>query len=400
MVQQKRRDIRMAPSASYSPPIPSLTGPIIPHVPTATEILRGVSYGGEIMVMDGELNITAISHHVKAQGGAPYDDVTRINGMSGGRLLMLLAAEDSATITFKHNAAGGNIRIPGEADAVLNGVENTLFFIGDAAQSTWVLVRPILASEHARAHEMVGTNDHKAEPLMSFYTDEYGDVQELPLGEEGSVCVSTGEEEEPVVQRRLEFADLDAPFDDLKSDPADTTTAAADGAEKTPARKDHAHKLHDHDHTGDVGDGGAVSDTYQVVSEKDGASGYCGLDANSRVDPTQTAESPKSIPIEDPVATDNFTLGFFDKAITITQLNDVIQGTTSVTWNIKHATTRDSGSPNSLFTSDRTTSSTSGAETSTFADATIPAGSWVWYVASAIVGTPDELNITIHFTFD
>lgn len=51
----------------------------------------------------------------------------------------------------------------------------------------------------------------------------------------------------------------DVGFDDGTSDPVDTTTAAADGAENSVARKDHAHKLHDHDHTGDAGDGAQIA---------------------------------------------------------------------------------------------------------------------------------------------
>lgn len=110
----------------------------------------------------------------------------------------------------------------------------------------------------------------------------------------------------------------------------------------------------------------------------------------------------KSIVIEDPTASENITFFFTDDAITITQVNEVLQGssTPSVDWNIRHATARDAGSPNDVFTSDRTTTSTSGAETTSFNDATIPAGSWVWIITSAQSGTVDELAITIEYTVD
>jgi hypothetical protein len=95
------------------------------------------------------------------------------------------------------------------------------------------------------------------------------------------------------------------------------------------------------------------------------------------------------------------TVGFFtDKKITIRQINDVIVGGTNVVWNIKHAATRNSGSPNKLWNSDRTTTSTSGAETSTFDDATIPAGSWVWLSITSVSGEVTQLEVTFHATFD
>lgn len=46
--------------------------------------------------------------------------------------------------------------------------------------------------------------------------------------------------------------------DDATSNPADTGTSANDGSEDSFARKDHVHKLHDHDHSGDAGDGGQL----------------------------------------------------------------------------------------------------------------------------------------------
>ena len=100
----------------------------------------------------------------------------------------------------------------------------------------------------------------------------------------------------------------------------------------------------------------------------------------------------KSLVIEDPTAAED---------ISFSQLNDVAQGTTpSVTWNLRHAATRNEGSPNNLFSSNRVTTSESGAETTTFDDATIPAGSWVWFISSAQSGTVDELTLTIRYTED
>lgn len=104
--------------------------------------------------------------------------------------------------------------------------------------------------------------------------------------------------------------------------------------------------------------------------------------------------------IPNPTATTDTTMFFTDVAITIVQINHVLQGSTSIDWNLKHATTRDNGTPNDVLLADVTTSSTSGSEITAFNDETIPAGSWVWVGASAASGTPKELAITILYTID
>jgi hypothetical protein len=109
----------------------------------------------------------------------------------------------------------------------------------------------------------------------------------------------------------------------------------------------------------------------------------------------------KGATIESPGSSENISLFYTDHAITITRVSDVVRGTTpSVTYNIRHATTRDSGSPNDVFGSNRTVTSTSGATTTTFSDATIPANSWVWLITSATSGTITDINITLQYEAD
>ncbi len=103
---------------------------------------------------------------------------------------------------------------------------------------------------------------------------------------------------------------------------------------------------------------------------------------------------PRGFGVEWPTASENVTMGYFARAVTVKQMNDVVRGTSpSVTWNVCHASARNSGSPNRLWSTNRTTTSQSGAETSSFDDATIPAGSWVWLVTSAKTGTVEELSV-------
>lgn len=117
---------------------------------------------------------------------------------------------------------------------------------------------------------------------------------------------------------------------------------------------------------------------------------------------TDTTPFIKAITIESPTSSEDLTMFFTDDAITVTQLNAVLRGnsTPSVTWTIRHNSDR-SAVGNEVVTSGTTTTSTStGSEVTSFNDATIPAGSWVWLETTAQSGTVDEINITIEFTRD
>jgi hypothetical protein len=115
---------------------------------------------------------------------------------------------------------------------------------------------------------------------------------------------------------------------------------------------------------------------------------------------TKQAQS-KAVTIESPTSSEDIGLFYTDVAITVTKLAEALRGTSpSVTFQINHNSNRSAGSPNTLFSSDRTATSTTGATTTTFNDATIPAGSWVWITTSAMSGTVAEINITLTYTID
>lgn len=111
----------------------------------------------------------------------------------------------------------------------------------------------------------------------------------------------------------------------------------------------------------------------------------------------------KSITFEDPTDSEDITIFYTDDAITITQLNAVLAGgssTPSVTYTVRHSSDR-SATGNEVVTSGSTvTSTTTGAEVTSFNDATIPAGSWVWLETTAQSGTVPEFHLTIEFTRD
>ena len=104
----------------------------------------------------------------------------------------------------------------------------------------------------------------------------------------------------------------------------------------------------------------------------------------------------KTITITYPTATENVTFFYTQQAYTIAEVEDVVRGTSpSVTYNISFASTRDSGSPTNVFTSNRTVTSTAGSSTTTFANATIPANSWVWIITSAAASGTTEFSLTL-----
>jgi hypothetical protein len=97
-----------------------------------------------------------------------------------------------------------------------------------------------------------------------------------------------------------------------------------------------------------------------------------------------------------PTATEDVTFFWNTGSITIAAINDVVKGTSpSVTYNIKFASARNSSTPTSVFSADRTTTSLTGAGTATFANATIAANNWVWLTTSAAAAGTTEFAITL-----
>jgi hypothetical protein len=104
----------------------------------------------------------------------------------------------------------------------------------------------------------------------------------------------------------------------------------------------------------------------------------------------------KAISFQSPTASENVSLWYTPVALTISQVGESIKGTSaSVTYNIRFAATRDAASPTAVFSTDRAVTSTSGTTVSSFANASIPAGSWIWITTSATSGTVNDFNATI-----
>jgi len=107
----------------------------------------------------------------------------------------------------------------------------------------------------------------------------------------------------------------------------------------------------------------------------------------------------KTITVEAPVADDDLAMLFTDEAITITQINDVVVGSGSVTWGILYDTSR-AGTGTNLTGTNRVTSSTTGAETTTITNPNISVDNWLKLKVASTTGTITQITITIFYTKD
>jgi hypothetical protein len=107
----------------------------------------------------------------------------------------------------------------------------------------------------------------------------------------------------------------------------------------------------------------------------------------------------KIVYIEDPTASDSFPIAFIADDITLVQVRAVTdQGT--VDFNIEHRATfaPDVAGTDTLSSDLQATSS--GASSSSFTDATVPAERWLNYNAGAASGTATKLWVAIEYTID
>jgi hypothetical protein len=104
------------------------------------------------------------------------------------------------------------------------------------------------------------------------------------------------------------------------------------------------------------------------------------------------------------------TILFADDAITITQVNAIMHDSgggppPEMSINISFATERSDGTPNNLWTVEKSLDDTiTGQEwpaMGSFNDATVPAGSWVWLRAPLVTAAPDAgLEVALEYTLD
>lgn len=107
----------------------------------------------------------------------------------------------------------------------------------------------------------------------------------------------------------------------------------------------------------------------------------------------------KIVYVESPKANDSFPVAFLADAVTLVQIRGVTD-TGTVDFNIEHrATNTPDVAGTDTLASDLQANAT-GASSTSFADATVPAERWLNYNASAIAGSPAKLWVVIEYTID
>lgn len=106
----------------------------------------------------------------------------------------------------------------------------------------------------------------------------------------------------------------------------------------------------------------------------------------------------KSISIEAPTDTDDITIFWTPIALTMDSVRAVKRAGTNVSWEIKFDSSRNS--TGTKMVGHTTTAEAAGSDIDTFDDATVPANSYVWFEATSVSGTVEELHLTLIYTED
>jgi len=108
-----------------------------------------------------------------------------------------------------------------------------------------------------------------------------------------------------------------------------------------------------------------------------------------------SADKRLGLTVECPRLNDDFTLLFTDVEITIQQLNFVLGGTTDLTVFVRFDADRSAGGTAVINAGTVVSNTTTGQEVTSFDNAVIPAGSWVWVEFTAITLAPDQVNMSV-----
>lgn len=107
-----------------------------------------------------------------------------------------------------------------------------------------------------------------------------------------------------------------------------------------------------------------------------------------------------SLTVEDPTSSEDRTIVRVVYPLTVSDITCVLTSGTSVTINPKHGVDRSGSGTAFLSSATAITSTTTGDSLTSFASATVAAGSYVWLETTAASGSPGELNCVFSYTFD
>ena len=113
----------------------------------------------------------------------------------------------------------------------------------------------------------------------------------------------------------------------------------------------------------------------------------------------------KSLTLESPTNTEDFSVTFVDRAVTFKEFRAVVRGTSpDLTWTIRHGTDRSATGAEAITGGTQTTSTTGSSGTgyieTSFDDDTVIANSFIWLETTSLTGTVDEFMVTIFWDED
>lgn len=108
----------------------------------------------------------------------------------------------------------------------------------------------------------------------------------------------------------------------------------------------------------------------------------------------------KSLTLENPTGSEDLSIWFTPRAITVTEMRCVLRGSggQSLTWTVRHGSDRSAAGNEVVTGGTTTTSTTTGSDVTSFNDETVDADSFIWLETTAIAGTVNTAHITIVYT--
>lgn len=121
---------------------------------------------------------------------------------------------------------------------------------------------------------------------------------------------------------------------------------------------------------------------------------------NSAVQVVGVPKQSRTFVLDAPTGADVFPIIQFPYAITVTKVTGTVFAATSVTFQLDHRSSSTLGSAGTSILTSSLVATTTGANTTSFASASVAAYRFISLVASAVSGTPGKLVITIEYTID
>jgi hypothetical protein len=366
-----------------------IRGNLLAMAETATELTIA---SGAITV--GSTSVITLDTEV----GAASDDLDSITGSAEATAQWLLIGMTNAAhnVVLKHGTGGAatKIQCPGGKDITLDTITDwaLLFYFGN-----WIVVgyRTAAMDAELAAHE-AAADPHTGYVLESIFAAK-GDL--LSASANDTPLILTVGADDTMLMADAAAASGLKWVASAAGGNIDGVQAAATGTADTFARSDHAHRIQH-----------AITDNALVtIDDSPNDNEFAKFTANG-IEGRTYAETrtdigvifERSITVEDPTSSEDLSIFFTNRAITITEIRAVLVGssTPSVTWTVRHGTDRSAAGAEAVTGGTTTTSVSTGSDVTAFNDATIVADSFVWLETTAKSGTVDELHVTVIGTVD